>query len=288
MENESIPFPDQIRPSNAYELERLFLAGSTIPHFEQLPTTITSGNLLTYAKWLDQLTQADPLHRERGAIILLNRNTNKLAFPTKPVIGDENSVTTSITRDTLRFSLVAHIHSHPAVQAFSPEDLAVLISGVHQSRVTKHPVSLVSSKGFTFLTFTTSETIWENPEVITETTESLSSSFIPLCHDNFQTIINLVAKELGIHSRIVYNYYSYLDPQKIQDHWNGVGLLASLQISDFLAERYRLGFYFTSEESNTFCRITTTLKDDIFTSLLVQELVKSVYKNIYQQELLMP
>ncbi len=161
--NNILPFPGKERFLTHLELENYLLDAKdgVIFDYEDLPETITSSAIENYGNWLAELTQKDPEHWERGAIIHYNNRKRDFVFPSNPQIG-RDEVYSFFSKNPLFNTPVVATHSHPSNDCFSfwhHGDLAFFLDKIdEESQHPYVPVSLVATTEDNFLLIKAKET----------------------------------------------------------------------------------------------------------------------------------
>ncbi len=160
--NSILPFPGKECFSIHLELENYLLRAKdgAVFSYEDLPETITSSAIENYGNWLSELTQEDPKHWERGAIIHYNNKKRNFVFPSNPQIG-KYEVFLLFSKNHSFNAPVAAIHSHPDNNCFSFifGDLTFFLAKANwQNQYPGAPINLVATTEDNFLLIKTKET----------------------------------------------------------------------------------------------------------------------------------
>lgn len=205
-----------------------------------------------YLNWLSELTQDDPNHLERGAMIFadIRRPWTKLIYPSNPIIGKENNmgqegmVPASKRQDRFVSAVIAH--SHDISLPFSPFDFPGVIRGANIGaalatpyenylllRTPQTPVEMAQEELERLKSELMDEFLAAAKEFKTQTSQMTNelNSFIPGAGDSYQRLIRAYG-------------------QRFLHGANSSSYFCSLRQSMEFGKRYHMAFYSSPKDGN--------------------------------------
>lgn len=270
-----VPFPEPQGFYQVGELENLLFQDQFI-NYESLPETLSSIPIDKYATWLAQLTKADSMHRERGSFLFIDAdNMSKWTFPANPVIGNENSVVSMMTKRPSKHFPVARFHSHPDSTAPSGADVSRMImdEGLFFEGDNDALLEVVGAQGVNYLMLRTRDS------------QHLSKKQVDGTINEYQAIVDAavlqmaqffrdLAVDSGVTDDMIPGLYKKLREEEEQLFGSDFPrYIQTINVVNALCEQQKFGFYH-SQQDGIFRQVT---REDIGAIRdLEGELVRSV------------
>lgn len=251
--NREIPFPNNLLESGEFENYLVGLVTGDIFTYTTLPTEIQLSATETYANWLSNLTNADPIRRERGSAVFLDVKDNKnarLVFPTNPIIADANTPNkvAQLHSYGVNFVTLMTVHSHPNSTCFSPEDFAGMIynfEGVESGTVAYG----ASTQDKNYLVLRTQDSLLLPKDAVIHVTDTLSTELATSYRDTVQLLIDSCQPKSDEEAQAIFNRLMKLSISK------GVGSnflfdITTLMFTSIMTEKFNFGLYSSNKDGN--------------------------------------
>lgn len=243
--NACVAFPELLAPERTLEGVVVDMAYGNLIPFNQLPNSMSAGNIETYANWVSELTQKDSACAERGAVLHVRTDNECLIYPSNPDVGDEYGVGWVISKKRNKFIPTINIHSHPTDICHSPSlaDVSTLISGfgVNEEHFTPSGM-LVATPGHNYLMLKSQETPAE------EKWDIYKKDYEMFDQDEFRRFRRYGSRHGQTMSLISY-WKLYEQAEKL------LGIDFESYYNNFvrainLSEEYNIGFYRSNKDGN--------------------------------------
>lgn len=252
--NRHVPYPSKeiLVPVGVYmEQSILGMAEGKLPSYSTLPSAFRSTQTEAYANWFSDLTQADPLKQERGAVPHVKSATKEIIFPSNPDVG-KDSVRWAVSKNRDKFTPTINVHSHPATHALSgyDGDLGTLIGGWGENDDYFHPTGMLATGPlFNYYMQRTQETPLEKDPM-----EIYKTGYQHSGYDQFLEV-RRYGTELGreLDTRRYWDIFELAEAKFFYPSFEG--FYRSIFDSLDVAEVYKLGFYVSRRDGN-YVRLT--------------------------------